>query len=216
MQHKIYSVWLSLLLATSLLAASCSDNPPARDGGGLSDAGMLDAGAQDVGARDAGHQGADAASCTDECADESLTQCAQGGLSRCGDFDDDGCLEWGAPQACPGGGQCTDGACVSACTDEPCTEVGALACSQDGLGTVECGDFNGDGCLEWGHAQSCASGQTCSNGTCSASCSDGCTSQGAKRCEAGDVVTCDDYNSDGCLEWGDPQKLCHRVVLQPG
>jgi hypothetical protein len=181
-----------------VVSASCSDDPAASNN---TQTDPVDAGASDV-ADDADVGGV----CSDECADESLAECVDGGLRSCQDLDDDGCLEWSQPQACGDNAQCTAGECVATCTDEPCTEAGSISCSEDRQATVVCGDFDDDGCLEWGGEQSCSTGESCSNNTCAASCSDECTSVDAKRCDAGAVVTCDDFNSDGCLEWGERQE----------
>ena len=57
-----------------------------------------------------------------------------------------------------------------------------------------------DGC--GGSCGGCSSGYTCNGaGQCVLSCSNACTS-GQKRCNANNVETCSDYNSDSCTEWG--------------
>ena len=53
--------------------------------------------------------------------------------------------------------------CTNACTS------GTKQCSGTGAYQV-CSDTNGDGCTEWGTAVACSSGQTCSNGICSSTC----------------------------------------------
>jgi hypothetical protein len=60
------------------------------------------------------------------------------------------------------------------CGDE-CSPSGTKQCTVSG-GTQykTCGDYDGDGCLEWSSAASCLSGQTCSgSGDCSTSPSNG-------------------------------------------
>ncbi|WP_394840200.1 hypothetical protein LVJ94_25275 [Pendulispora rubella] len=49
--------------------------------------------------------------CTDEC-QANATQCTDQGVARCGQFDEDACLEWGTPAACPSGESCAGGACT--------------------------------------------------------------------------------------------------------
>src|SRR5262249_46256147 len=62
---------------------------------------------------------------------------------------------------------------------------------------------------DWSSPMSCSAsfpGTTCSDGYCvgpdPGGCSDQC-SNGSKQCIDGDQFqTCDDYNGDGCSEWG--------------
>jgi MYXO-CTERM domain-containing protein len=59
--------------------------------------------------------------CTPACEDtcqEGETRCDQDAVQRCGDFNQDGCLEWSASVACPSGQSCVE----DACTDEDATE----------------------------------------------------------------------------------------------
>ena len=117
---------------------------------------------------------------------------------ECGDFDGDGCLEWGNPVGCADGLICSGGFCATTCTNG-CTVIGANKC--EGNDIVTCGDYNSDGCLEWADAKSCGT-QICSNGFCQASCANECTINGSRKCEGNGYKTCGDYNTDGCLEWG--------------
>ncbi len=49
--------------------------------------------------------------CSDECS-YGQTQCTTGGnIQRCGDYDNDDCLEFGSPESCPGGQSCLNGVC---------------------------------------------------------------------------------------------------------
>jgi V8-like Glu-specific endopeptidase len=49
----------------------------------------------------------------DLCPAEGATECADGAsLRRCGDFDQDGCLDWSGAQACPVGQVCDGGVCA--------------------------------------------------------------------------------------------------------
>jgi hypothetical protein len=142
--------------------------------------------------------------CSDECEDEGQALCEGAGFKRCQDLDDDGCLEWTVVIPCPGGQACDQGACVLSCADQPCTVAGARHCKD--AGTVEsCGDYNADGCLEWGDPESCDELLTCSGGFCITVCSDDCTTVGARKCEGNSVVTCGDNDGNGCLDWGAAQ-----------
>jgi len=151
--------------------------------------------------------------CQAECGPAGLTVCEGQGVKACGQFDADGCLEWGpaaacgAAQTCNNGAcicvpscggkqcggdgcggscgtcgadsQCVGGACQATCTAE-CGPAGLKVCS--GQGTQVCGQFDGDGCLEWGPVAACGAGQACSNGQCA--CAPNCK---GKSC-----------GSDGC------------------
>ena len=83
------------------------------------------------------------------------------------------------------------------CADE-CTTSGTKTCSGNGYKT--CGNYDSDSCLEWSLITNCPSGQTCSNGQCSATCGNECTS-GATRCSNDYAQTCGNYDSDLCTEW---------------
>ncbi len=132
------------------------------------------------------------------CSVMGAKKCDGDGVSECVDANNDGCLEWSAPQACGNGETCSSGHCAIDCTDE-CTTAGAKQC--DGNAVVECGNFDQDSCLEWGNSTDC-SDQFCVNGRCESSCTDECSSSQARRCDGDGYQTCDDFDGDGCLEWG--------------
>jgi|GEM_PF-2852281 len=140
--------------------------------------------------------------CRSDCEVESAIECSGLGFRQCADLNDDGCLEWGEVTACPAGQKCVTGACVAACETQACTVAGARHCL-NGTTPESCGDYNGDGCLEWGNPEPCDDGLICSNGFCATSCTDACTTVGARKCEANAVVTCGDGDGDGCLDWAD-------------
>ncbi|MBI5480801.1 MAG: hypothetical protein HY906_18225 [Deltaproteobacteria bacterium] len=145
------------------------------------------------------------ATCVDECTSGSK-QCSGDGFRSCGNFDSDACLDWGPVTPCPTGQTCSNGVCSAACTNE-CT-AGAKECvSTDGFRL--CGDFDPDPCLEWSDTTPCPTGQTCSNGTCSATCTDECTTNGAKECTTSGTAyrVCGNFDSDTCKEWG-PETNC--------
>ena len=72
---------------------------------------------------------------------------------------------WNNIEECSSNGKiCSEGTCKITCDDE-CTISGAKQCMENGYQT--CRDDNGDGCLEWSKITACASGETCSAGTCS-------------------------------------------------
>ncbi|MEM9861731.1 MAG: FG-GAP repeat protein [Myxococcota bacterium] len=144
--------------------------------------------------------------CVDECAAGEARCAGPGGVQQCGDFDGDSCLEWGEVVACADGGALADavcgaGACRAQCVDE--CALGERACA-DG-GTVECGDRNRDGCLEWSPVTPCAplpSGEatSCEAGACVgvSACSDECA--GNVCTPDGRLSECGNYDLDPCLE----------------
>lgn len=139
----------------------------------------------------------------DPCSDEGAHECVQGGLRECVEVG--GCLQWGFRQACAAGTACQDGICVAACAGQECTIVGARKCgATDSSEVLICDDRDGDGCLAWGVALLCDGGQICaSGGLCGTTCKDECA-EGFVKCEGHAVVTCGEYDGDGCTEWGNP------------
>lgn len=144
--------------------------------------------------------------CEDECSPGARRCSAEASFSACGNFDDDGCLEWGAGHDCGGGQRCDDGLCVPVeqpCSDG-CDEEGALACVPDG-GRLTCANSDADPCLEWSPAAPCGEGQRCQDGGCVSACNDECE-PGQTVCQGQSVRTCGDFDDDPCLELspGDP------------
>jgi hypothetical protein len=139
------------------------------------------------------------ATCVDECTAGSK-QCSGDGFRECGNHDADSCLDWGTVTGCPAGQTCSNGVCGAGCTNE-CTANAKECVTADSFRT--CGDFDADSCLEWSATTPCPTGQTCSNGVCSATCQDECTTSGAKECTASGTGyrTCGNHDGDTCLEW---------------
>jgi hypothetical protein len=136
-----------------------------------------------------------AATCVDECATGSVRCAGSGAVERCGQADADTCLDWLPEEACPTATTCESGVCkaATACTDE-CT-AGATQCS--GAGVASCGQFDGDACLDWSPPAACPQGQTCSNGTCSATCQDECSDN---VCAGAVWKQCGQLDLDPCKE----------------
>lgn len=141
-----------------------------------------------------------ATTCSDTCTVAGAKKCDANAVVTCGDDNADGCLEWAQAAPC-GELVCAGGRCQAQCSSD-CTEDGARKCDGDGFAT--CTDTNADGCLEWGTVKPCGPTETCSNGLCSATCSDECTVRDATKCQMDAVSTCGDTNGDTCLEWGSP------------
>ena len=143
--------------------------------------------------------GACSTECTDECLPAGTALCdGAAGVTRCGQYDTDACLDWSPTELCGAGQGCVNGACVAACTDG-CSPDGQVAC--DGDGTHTCGNFDSDACLEWGPTSAGPAGQSCSTGAGSAQCTDECLPAGTTLCDGGDVTLCANVDSDPCLEW---------------
>ncbi len=110
--------------------------------------------------------------CVDGCENECKSgekKCADGGMKTCGQYDNDNCTEWSAPEPCATGMKCaSDGkSCVKACTDA-CTS-GAKRCS--GTGNYQtCEKKSGALCTTWSAAVSCGTGMKCENNKCVKAC----------------------------------------------
>ncbi len=116
----------------------------------------------------------------------------------------DGCMRWGAPNACPSTAPfCSLGVCDASCVDE-CAE-GERRCAGP-RGFQECGQSDSDTCLEWLTTNACVEGESCSLGSCASACRDECV-DGAVRCQDGGISSCADRDFDGCTEWG-PTDAC--------
>lgn len=154
-----------------------------------------------------------ALSCKDACTTVGAKKCEGKATVVCGDHDKDGCLDWGSKSACGAAQACSSGFCADTCKDE-CTSKGATKC--DAAGVLSCDDYNKDGCLQWGTAVACSTGKKCSSGVCAATCKDECTVKAATACQVGKVVTCGDFNKDGCLQWGSAVACAAGLVCAEG
>jgi hypothetical protein len=111
------------------------------------------------------------ASCSNECS-SGQKRCLDGDAwQECGNWDGDACLEfggwWSCGQSYPGT-TCSGGYCVGGggCSNE--CSPGQKRCL-DGDAWQECGNWDGDSCLEFGGWWSCAQsypGTHCSSGYC--------------------------------------------------
>ena len=124
--------------------------------------------------------------CTDTCANECGTngqrQCSGNGVQTCGDFDTDDCLEWGDVTACETDETCSQGTCRTGCFNE-CSENTAQCAAGGGVQT--CGNFDTDDCFEWSTEVACADTETCSQGACSDTCTNECSTIGQSQCTSG-------------------------------
>ena len=130
-------------------------------------------------------------------------------VAKCGDEDNDKCLEWDTLEICPPGSGCADGACTGGC-DVKCDSLGSAMCEEQAA--MCCYDKGGDGLLEWNELKVCQEGaEECEDGLCkpiSIPCEDECDGAGLSKCEAegsGTAYECvADADEDDCLEWGNP------------
>ena len=60
--------------------------------------------------------------CTNQCITEAAQRCVEGGYQRCGNYDDDECLDWSTVVSCSVGESCRlqDGQCIADCDGRPC------------------------------------------------------------------------------------------------
>jgi len=131
----------------------------------------------------------------------------------CGSWSD-GCSGTLNCGTCPTGKTCSNGQCVSTCTNQ-CTS-GAKQCSGT-TGYQTCGDYNGDGCTEWSSLTNCPTGQFCSGGVCSSSCTNECSTSGQKQCSgSAGYQTCGNYDADSCLEWSSVTSCASGQVCSGG
>jgi len=152
--------------------------------------------------------------CQDECTVANARRCNETlAVVTCGNHDGDPCLEWGSPVPCDEGLVCANGFCENRCQNE-CTVVQARKCDESGR-VVRCDDYNHDGCLEWGTGIACDPPLVCDQGNCRLSCTDECAVKNSRRCTPGSLnrfEVCDEFDGDGCLEWGTPQACDGSLV----
>ena len=145
--------------------------------------------------------------CGDECSSSRARQCTdEQHFQPCGDFDGDGCLEWGETTACDRDKSCVDGDCLAPCDE--CPAEGDLRCrtSTSDLpdGIEVCSDPDSDDCLEWTLQVECSTNEVCTSNECISGCAGPCrldqrsctaTLDGSRLCIEDD---------SGCPSWGSP------------
>jgi len=144
-----------------------------------------------------------------QCAEDCVDECQQGAskclgsaaLQRCGQTDQDPCLDWLPPEPCEDNATCDAGTCTdgSACHDE--CDPDERRC--DGNAVTLCGHHDPDDCLDWGPPLACPEGQSCSAGVCTPldQCEDECT-QGV--CSGDHHRPCGQFDLDPCQDFGTP------------
>ncbi len=155
-------------------------------------------------------------SCSDACATSGAVLCTtdNSGTQTCGNFDADSCLDLSSAVPCPSNHACSNGTCVPTCLDE-CQLTDAARCSAVGQAVERCGNFDADGCLEFGGAQDCTGGATCTNGSCNIPCTDDCA-VGAVDCSNNGTRTCGQFDLDACRDWSAPSPCQSFEVCNAG
>jgi hypothetical protein len=135
----------------------------------------------------------------------------------CGDYDNDGDLEWSQIYSCFLGQYCSLGRCYDpnvtttnpappSCTNE-CT-ISERRCSADGKYQI-CGNYDTDPCTEWSTAYSCPTGQTCQgNGVCTATCTNQCAPSDKMCVSNTSYKTCTLNSDTGCYVWSSLINQC--------
>jgi hypothetical protein len=141
--------------------------------------------------------------CISDCTVAKARKCDEGGnVVVCDDWLGDGCLKWGTPSPCNPPLKCNTGNCTVQCSDG-CDAKNSKQCV---IGTSKdyqvCDDWNEDGCLEWGSAQTCSGNLVCDKGNCALSCTNECDTDKSRTCDGNSYKICGEYDGDGCLEWG--------------
>ena len=134
--------------------------------------------------------------CTDECVGGEK-KCAGNAVVKCGHYDIDPCVEWGAGIPCPDGDECEDGVCNcmpqcegKECGDDGCGGSCALCPAQHVCAQNLCvfSEDCGNG--------SCEEGEDCSNCNPDCKCSEG------QKCYQQQCVECAEYCTDMNKECG--------------
>ena len=138
--------------------------------------------------------------CSNECSSAGLKQCSATGIPQiCAvDGDADSCLDWKNLAACATGQSCSNGECVSGCTNE-CSSTGSKRCN--GQNSESCGNYDADSCLEWGSSTFCKTGCNNATGSCNTTCTPLCSGKqcGPDGC-GGSCGTCP--NRKSCNTFG--------------
>lgn len=139
--------------------------------------------------------------CQDACPGDQRSECTVDGVRSCGQHDEDGCLEWSVTSPCRRGTACSEGVCMPLCEDA-CAD-GDRSCSGNAVAT--CGDFDGDGCREFGPTTPCADSERCDDGRCvprEQACEAQCDQDGDTICHGPALRRCGEFDNDDCLDLG--------------
>ncbi len=129
---------------------------------------------------------------------------------QCGNWDNDPCLEFGQPVRCAPNQVCEPetGYCTGECWDE--CFWGESYCF-DEISYIECGEWDGDPCTEFGPPFFCPDGTYCDwdLGYCTGECWDECWWDEFYCISEREYIMCGQYDNDPCSEFSEPQR-CPR------
>ncbi|MBN2694719.1 hypothetical protein JXR93_08655 [bacterium] len=131
----------------------------------------------------------------------------------CDDYDNDGCYEWYSFETCTSNQECTTNACIDIACSNQCQQ-GEKRCSGEKI--EQCGNFDGDNCLEWSEAISCGIGKTCRNGVCVnlTNCTNQCIVNEI-RCSGNRVEKCK-LDSSGCYKYSQEMICSQNQICSRG
>ena len=173
--------------------------------------------------------------CENYCPVSGARICSGEGFRVCGDFDGNGCFEWGEEVACAAGEKCDLGQCYLPKDDgggvciSNCNVLGEQRCQVEnvfgdpGIMIEECRDIGE--CNRWIFVSSCTEGQTCEqvNGNdarcISTACTDECSAEGMKQCYVDGRAkhrVCGNYDADSCLEWSSGEECLEGEICFEG
>lgn len=134
--------------------------------------------------------------CLDECQPGDVRCDGPDAVQACGSADSDTCDDWLPAEPCGGGATCENGVCHDGPCEGECA-AGDAACS--GAGTLACGQYDTDDCLDWSPESPCPEADAwCSEGACmDAGCADACT---ASTCDGVVFHRCGQFDGDLCLD----------------
>lgn len=117
----------------------------------------------------------------------------------------DGCRNFGSPERCASNEACMAGSCMPAGNGAPnqcsssCENGDPPICKNGSV--VTCADHDSNGCLYYGGAAACGSGEVCMAGECAAvSCESPCA-DGEARCDGNLRQICESNPKTGCLQF---------------
>jgi hypothetical protein len=178
-----------------------------RDGCSCNCGGAYDPDCDDTSQTLKGCTGSQTCDLTGQCAGKTCTDACQSGKTRCissstyqacGDFNLDGCTDWGSTKTCHTGTACSGSKCVLTCSSK--CQINARQCA-DSTHAQICVTGT-DGCATWGAKTTCAKGQTCVKGQCKAeNCTNGVDDDGDQLIDCTDPDCASDPT---CVVSGSP------------
>ena len=146
----------------------------------------------------------EADNCSNECDNVDEIRCFSNSIKKCGQFDEDNCLEWQEIDNCSNGETCNNGSCVGNCIGDSCNrdcvdecEVGQTSCDNNN-GVKICKRSDSTNCYEWKDLRNCENNTVCSDGTCiPRATTNSCTNYGDLTCDGSGVTLCKSSDDGG-------------------